>query len=96
MKQTEFWLSRDKSGGYDCGYDLWVGPNMPYKGKQSGTYMPLGPRQCYQMCNFTKERLAVIMPALRLKPGQCRKVVICEAELEGMDGMFIGFAKEKK
>jgi hypothetical protein len=35
------------------------------------------------------------MPALRLKPGQCRKVVICEAECEGMDGMFIGLAKKK-
>ncbi len=91
-KHNEFWLSRDKSGGYD----LWTGPSMPQKGKQTGTYMPRGHGQCVQVRNFTKEQLTAIMPALRLKPGQCRKVVICEAELEGMDGMFIGFAKEKK
>jgi hypothetical protein len=87
-RQTEFWLSRDNERY--ASYELWYKkPNGGLCGYGfDGRLSPLE--------TFCPEQWEQFMPALRLKPGQCRKVVICEAELGGLDGMFIGFAKEKK
>jgi len=90
MKQTEFWLSRDKRENRKTSYGLWS--EKPKHIEQVYYGSPPSPR----IDNFCYVMWEQLMPALKLKPGQCRKVVICEAELEGMDGMFIGFAKEKK
>ncbi len=89
MKQTEFWLSRNKNAGSFYGLSHQE-PELT-KGLCWDYYKT---EKCIiDFCQMDWEKL---MRPLRLKPGQCRKVVICEAELEGMDGMFIGFAKEKK